>query len=140
MALPSRAEYEALVYNLPSVSSEIESSTLRLYSTSALTAFLEGEIQFTNGLVLQVAEVIDFGTSRIQKYGYTILRGAEKLRWYDPQPHPENPALAPTFPHHFHEPPDIKHNRRPAHGITFDAPNFTVLIAACIELGDETNQ
>nr|MBC8450537.1 hypothetical protein [Chloroflexota bacterium] len=30
---------------------------------------------------------------------------------YDPQPHPENPDLASTFPHHHHEPPDIKHNR-----------------------------
>lgn len=134
MPFPTRTEYEALVYNLPAMYSEIESSTLRLYSTSALTAFLEGELHFKNGLTLRVAEVIDYKNQRLQKYGYTILRGQEKLRWYDPQSHPENPALVETFPHHFHEPPDIKHNRRPAEHIRFDSPNLSNLIQACIEL------
>ena len=55
---------------------------------------------------------------------------------YDPQPHPENPDLASTFPHHHHEPPDIKHNRRPAPGISFQAPNLPTLIADCIALGE----
>ena len=30
------------------------------------------------------------------------------------QSHSEVPELASTFPHHQHEPPDIKHNRKPA--------------------------
>ncbi|MEW5987949.1 MAG: DUF6516 family protein [Chloroflexota bacterium] len=53
---------------------------------------------------------------------------------YDPQPHPENPILAITFPHHYHEEPDIKHNRRPAPGISFETPNLPTLIADCIAL------
>jgi hypothetical protein len=48
----------------------------------------------------------------------------------------ENPALADTFPHHRHEPPDIKHNRLPAPGIGFDTPNLPTLIADCIALGE----
>jgi len=68
-------------------------------------------------------------------YSYTVLRGEERVRWYDPQPHPENPALASTFPHHRHEPPNIKDNRRPAPGISFTARNLPTLISDCIELG-----
>lgn len=37
--------------------------------------------------------------------------------------------------HHRHEPPEIKHNRRPAPGISFDAPNLATLITDCIDLG-----
>jgi hypothetical protein len=43
--------------------------------------------------------------------------------------------LASTFPHHLHELPDIKHNRKPAPGISFDAPNLPTLIADCVALG-----
>jgi len=83
-----------------------------------------------------VVEVLDFDAARIRKYSYTIYRGEEKIRWYDPQPHPETKALAATFPHHFHEDPDIKHNRKPAPGLSFDAPNLPTLIADCIRLGE----
>jgi hypothetical protein len=68
---------------------------------------------------------------------YDVLRGEKAIRWYDPQPHPDNPALASTFPHHFHELPDIKHNRQPAPGISFAAPNIPALIADCIALGEQ---
>lgn len=34
-----------------------------------------------------------------------------------------------------HEEPDIKHNRRPAPGISFTAPNLPKLIADCLSLG-----
>ena len=43
--------------------------------------------------------------------------------------------VAATYPHHRHEPPDIKHNRRPAQGISFQAPNLPALIDDCIKLG-----
>jgi len=46
----------------------------------------------------------------------------------DPQPHPDDPMLASTHPHHKHVSPDIKHNRIPAPGLTFDQPNFPFLI------------
>ncbi len=48
----------------------------------------------------------------------------------------EDPDLASTFPHHRHEPPDIKHNRRPAPGISFQSPNLPTLIADCAALGE----
>jgi len=44
--------------------------------------------------------------------------------------------LTVTFPHHRHEPPDIKLNCQPAPGIGFDAPNLPTLIADCIALGE----
>lgn len=129
VSFPTRAEYEALVYSLPQVYPAITSSTLRLYSTSALTAIVEGEVNLNNGLSLRVFEVLDFKAGQIRQYSYTVYRGAEKIRWYDPQPHPEVAALAATFPHHFHEAPDIKHHRLPAPGISFTTPNVVTLIA-----------
>ena len=136
MSFPSYAEYEVLIYSLAErYPEQIKSSTLRLYTTSARTARLEGELEFSNGLRLSVFEFIDFITDQIRDYSYTVFRGDEKIRWYDPQPHPENPALASTFPHHRHEPPDIKHNRKPAPGISFHASNLPTLIRDCEELG-----
>ncbi|MBI1800145.1 MAG: hypothetical protein HY259_05500 [Chloroflexi bacterium] len=136
MPFPTRVEYERLVYHLPETYPDvIAASTLRFYSTSALTGKLEGVVQFVNGLQLRMKEVIDFRLGRIVDYSYTVLRGEERVRWYDPQPHPELGDLAATFPHHRHEPPDLKHNRRPAPGISFLAPNLPVLITDCVELG-----
>ncbi len=135
MPFPSRTEYEALVYGLPQVyPDQIVGSTLRVYGVSALAVRVVGTVQFANGLQLRVAEFVDFKAKCIRDYSYTVYRGEEKVRWYDPQPHPENPNLAATFPHHYHEPPDIKHNRHPAPGITFEAPNLPTLVADCIRL------
>lgn len=36
--------------------------------------------------------------------------------------------LASTHPHHKHIPPDIKHNRIPAPGLSFTRPNLPFLI------------
>jgi len=147
MGFPTRAEYESLVYRLPEDWPQISASTLRLYSTSAFTGIIEGSVHFRNGLELRVVEALDFKNGRIQRYSYTVLLGSEKVRWYDPEPHPEVLDLAVTFPHHRHEPPDIssledkragiKHNRRPAPGISFTAPNLATLVADCIQLGEQ---
>jgi hypothetical protein len=136
MEFPSWAEYERLIYSLPETYPQIATSTLRLYSTSALTAIVEGSVYLRNGLELRVVEALDFKIGRIQRYSYTVFRGGEKIRWYDPEPHAEIPELASTFPHHYHESPDIKRNRKPAPGISFDIPNLPTLIADCIALGD----
>jgi hypothetical protein len=135
MPFPSRAEYELIIYRIVEEYPPVSLSTLRLYSTSALAARLEGVLHFDSGLQLRVVEIIDFRIGRITDYSYSVLRGEERVRWYDPQPHPENPALASTFPHHRHEPPNIKDNRRPAPGISFTARNLPTLISDCIELG-----
>jgi len=137
MGILDHADYEALIYSLAeNYLEQIRRSTQRLYTTSALTARVEGEVHFTNGLVLKIREFLDFRIRKILDYSYSVFRGDEKIRWYDPQPHPENQDLAETFPHHYHEEPDIKHNRKPAPGITFEAPNLPGLIADCITLGE----
>jgi hypothetical protein len=131
----SQSEYEQLVYSLAERYPEIATSTLRLYTNSAKSAFVRGTVYFYSGLELRIFEYLDLTDGEILDYSYAVYRGDEKIRWYDPQPHPENPALAATFPHHYHEAPDIKHNRRPAFGLSFKAPNILTLITDCINLG-----
>ena len=73
-------------------------------------------------------EEIDFDAGIITSYGYEVYRGEERLYWYDDFPHPNDPTLASTMPHHKHIPPDIKHHRIPAPGISFDRPNLPFLL------------
>jgi hypothetical protein len=136
MAFPPRDAYERFIYSLLGTYPEIQSSTLHLYTNSPTTCFVRGSVWFRNGLELGVFEYLDFADGELLDYRYAILRGKEPVRWYDSQPHPETPELASTFPHHFHEPPDIKHNRKPAPGISFAAPNLPTLIADCVALGE----
>jgi hypothetical protein len=131
----SRAEYEKLLYSLTERYPDVSSSTLRLYTHSASTAFVRGSIYFRNGFELRIFEYLDLADGELLDYSYTVYRGNEKVRWYDPQPHPDDPDLAQTFPHHYHESPDIKHNRHPAHGVSSYAPNLPTLIANCLEIG-----
>lgn len=138
MAFPPRDAYARLIYSLPDAHPEIQSSTLHLYTNSPTTCFVRGSIWFRNGLELRVFEYLDFSDGELLDYRYAFLQGEESVRWYDSQPHPEVPDLASTFPHHLHEPPDIKHNRRPAPGISFDSPNLPTLIADCIALPHQT--
>ena len=136
MSAFSRSSYETLLYTLAEQFPQARVSTLRLYSNTKTTAIVRGSMFFENGLELRVFEYLDFSDGQILNYSYTIYRGDTKIRWYDPQPHPENQELASTFPHHFHEEPDIKHNRKPAPGMIFTAPNLPLLVEACIELGE----
>lgn len=101
-----------------------------LVRRARLHAELTSEIRFKNGLTLDVYERIqwDEGTLSIVSYSYEVLRGAAKLYWYDSQPHPGDRLLAVTHPHHKHVPPDIKHNRVPAPGMSFKVPNLEFLI------------
>jgi len=86
------------------------------------------EIHFLNDIVLHAMEIIDFTAGVLETYSYTVKRGREALYWYDPQPHPENAALASTFPHHKHIPPQVKRNRIPAPGMSFEHPNLDLVI------------
>ena len=77
----------------------------------------------------------------IDEYGYEVWRESERLYWYDSQPHPNDPALQSTHPHHKHLPPDIKHHRVPAPEMGFTKPNLPALIREIAEMitrGDET--
>ena len=136
MAFPHRAAYEHFLYALPETDPHIRSSTLKLYTNSPTTCLVRGSVFFQNGLELRVFEYLDLTDGALLAYSYAIFRGEERMRWYDPQPHPEVAELAATFPHHLHEPPDIKHNRKPAIGISFESPNLPTLIENCRKLAD----
>jgi len=115
----------------------VERSTVAVWSDSRYTGVAEGEIFFSNGIRLRLREELDFDAGSITSYGYEVYRGAERLYWYDDFPHPHDPELAATFPHHKHVPPDIKHNRVPAPEMSFTRPNLPVLIHEIEELAGD---
>lgn len=135
MSFPARGAYERFIYSIPDTQPEVQSSTLYLYTNSPTTCLVRGSLWFRNGLELRVFEYIDFSDGELLDYSYECLREGETIRWYDSQPHPEIPELTNTFPHHLHDPPNIKRNRKPAPGISFQAPNLSTLIVDCIALG-----
>ena len=108
--LGSLADYGyfvAEIVNRPS----ILRSTIRVWSSSPFAGIAEGEAIFANGIRLRMREELDFADGLITSYGYEVYLGAERLYGYDDFPHPEDPSLTFTFPHHKHVPPDIKRNR-----------------------------
>lgn len=146
-----RAQYEQLVYTLPARYPSIRLSTLVLVPPGLDTARLTGLVALGDDLVLCVYELLNFQQGVVEAYRYEVSRcrppfiesplpqaaeycragyaGKEKLYWYDSWPHPNDPTLAVTFPHHKHIPPDIKHHRVPAPGLSFTHPNLPLLIA-----------
>jgi hypothetical protein len=106
----------------------VERSTVAIWSASQYTGTAEGEVFFGNGIRLRLREELDFDAGLITSYGYEVYRGVERLYWYDDFPHPNDPELKSTFPHHKHIPPDIKRHRVPAPGIQFGRPNLLELI------------
>lgn len=120
--------YSAFVYALTERHPFVLNSTLALAPIGATLAKLEGRIEFQGGVRLEVWELIDFATRRIRAYSYEVYRGDEQLCWYDPWEHPEIPALASTFPHHKHIPPNLRDHRVPAPGISFEFPNLDVVL------------
>jgi hypothetical protein len=106
----------------------VQRSTLTVWSDSPYTGTAEGEVFFHNNLRLRSREELDFDVGLITAYGYEVYQGDERLYWYDSFPHPNDPTLASTHPHHKHIPPDIKHHRIPAPQLSFSQPNLAVLI------------
>ncbi|WP_297632990.1 DUF6516 family protein [Caldilinea sp.] len=105
-------------------------STLTFVRQGATLARVAGELHFADGYRIVVREriVYDRLPAQIDWYGYEVWRHGEKLFWYDSQPHPHEPTLQSTHPHHKHVPPDIKHNRIPAPEMSFVRPNLPVVI------------
>lgn len=116
----------------------VERSTVAVWSTSPYTGVAEGEVFFLQGFRMRIREELDFEAGLITAYGYEVYQGEEKLYWYDDFPHPNNPTLASTHPHHKHIPPDIKHNRIPAPNMSFIRPNLPVLVQEVEELIEKT--
>ena len=133
-SLTSYSQFIAQLLDRP----DVERSTVAVWTESRYTGVAEGEVAFRSGLRLRVREELDFADELITSYGYELHRGAERLSWYDDFPHPNDPSLASTFPHHKHVPPDIKHNRVPAPEMSFERPNLPVLLREIEDLGQET--
>lgn len=113
---------------------EVVRSTVTVWSDSPYTGVAEGEVFFAGGYRLRMREELDFADALITSYGYEVYRGDKRLFWYDDFPHPNDPSLASTFPHHKHVPPDIKRNRIPAPGLSFDRPNLPRILDEVREL------
>jgi hypothetical protein len=138
----SLAEYERFVYTLKANFPFVLRSTLVLVRRGRRVAILQGDLYFADGLRLSVKERLsaDIGVVQIESYGYELWRHAEKFAWYDSQPHPNNPALASTHPHHKHVPPNIKKNRIPAPGISFMKPNLPYLLSEMESILSDKNE
>lgn len=130
--------YERFIYTLPEQFSAIRQSTPVLIPHGPAFAELTGTLLFDNDITLTVWEDLDFAEQVINGYSYAVSRGAERLYWYDPQPHPNDPTLALNHPHHKHVPPDIKRNRIVAPGLRFTQPNLPFLIAEIEQLLTDT--
>ena len=126
--LPELSAYERFVYGLPGTFSVIRLSTLVVVRHSAAFAELTGTLFFENEITLEVWEDLDFARGVIAGYSYAVNQRGSRLYWYDPQPHPNDSTLQSTHPHHKHVPPDIKHHRIPAPGMSFTEPNLPYLI------------
>ena len=148
--LSSPEAYQVFVYTLAEEFPGIRGSTLVYVPSGVFFGRVEGILLFDQNLVLCVQEYLNFELGVIEGYGYEVSRahafpetpdyptGAEycranypdkdKLYWYDSFPHPTDPALAVTQPHHKHIVPDIKHHRIPAPELSFTRPNLPYLI------------
>ena len=126
----SLRDYEEFVYTLKQRFPSVQSSTLVVVQRGKRTATLHGEIAFAQGVRITLKERLSFdeGPVLIEDYGYEVWHKGDKIAWYDAQPHPDDPVLASTHPHHKHIPPDIKHHRIPAPNMSFSQPNLPALI------------
>jgi len=130
-SLEAYSHFVAQIFDRP----EVERSTVAVWSDSPFIGTAEGEVFFSNGIRLRIREVLDFETGIIASYGYEIYRGEERLYWYDDFPHPKDPELAATYPHHKHLPPDIKHHRIPAPEMSFERPNLPFILQEILASG-----
>jgi uncharacterized protein DUF6516 len=135
-ALRTAGDYELFIYTIAERFPSIERSTLRFIRRGATLARVVGELYFAGDVRLTILQrvVYDRLPALIDAYGYEAWRGDEKLYWYDSQPHPGEPALQSSHPHHKHVPPELRHTRIPAPNLRFDRPNLPILIHEIEEL------
>ena len=128
--LRTAEDYELYLYSLTDTFLSVSRSTIAFIRRGATLARVDGELYFDDDIRLVVRERIVYHRlpALIDFYGYEVWRGEEKLYWYDSQPHPDDPDLQVTRPHHKHVHPDIKHNRVPAPEMSFTKPNLPALI------------
>ena len=138
----SLRDYEEYVYTLQQQYPSIKASSLVVIRRGKLVARLQGELTFEEGYRVTISERLsqEIDGVIIEAYGYEIWHNAEKLSWYDSQPHPNEASLASSHPHHKHIPPHIKQNRIPAPQMSFERPNLTELIQEIEDLIGKENR
>ena len=131
--LKNSESYGSFLYSLEDKFPVIKKSQINFFSIEVNVFLAKGSIKFTSMIKLSFKEVINFSKQKIIRYAYEVYEDNELKYFYDPQTHPENQKLASTFPHHKHIPPNIKRNRQPAPGLSFDKPNLPFLIQEIID-------
>lgn len=133
-------DYELFLYTLTERFPAVHRSTMRFIRRGSSLARVTGELYFDQDVRLVVRERVLYHRLPmvIDWYGYEVWQGTEKLYWYDSQPHPDEPLLQSSHPHHKHVPPNIKHNRIPAAEMSFIHPNLPVLIREIEKLIERT--
>jgi len=126
--LRSILTYSEFIYSLPERYTAIQYSTLTLYTIGARHGRLTGKLEFEGDVVLTASEIVNIDDGCIETYAYSVRCGENMLYWYDSQPHPDDPTLASTHPHHKHIPPNIKRHRIPTPSLHFNQPNLPFLI------------
>ena len=123
-------DYELFLYTLTEQFPSVRHSTVVFIRRGATLARVAGELYFAQNIRLIIRERILYQRlpAIIDWYGYEVWQSEKKLYWYDSQPHPNEPALQSSHPHHKHVSPDIRHNRIPAPKMSFTQPNLPVLI------------
>ena len=123
-------DYELFLYTLLEQYPSVRRSTVTFIRVGSTLARVAGELYFEREIHLIVRERIMYYRLPIviDSYGYEVWQRDQKLYWYDSQPHPDDPLLQSTSPHHKHTPPNIKHNRIPAPELSFTTPNLPFLI------------
>ncbi len=126
----SLRDYEEYVYTLQQKYLSIKASSLVVVRRGKLVARLQGELIFAQGYRVTISERLsqEIQGVVIEAYGYELWHKADKISWYDSQPHPNEASLASSQPHHKHIPPNIKQNRVPASQMSFERPNLPELI------------
>lgn len=132
----SLLSYEHFVYTLQQSFPSVKHSSLVVARRGKHVAQLRGELVFEQGFRVTVNERLseEDDCVVIISYGYEFWHDEHKILWYDSQPHPNDPTLASSHPHHKHVPPNIKHNRVPAPNMDFEQPNLPELIKEIEEL------
>jgi hypothetical protein len=107
--LRTAEDYELFLYTLVEQFPAVQRSTVTFIRRGASLARVSGELFFAQGIRLIIRERVLFHRlpGVIDWYGYEVWRNDERLYWYDPQPHPHDPELQKTHPHHKHVPPNI---------------------------------
>jgi len=128
--LSTPEDYELFLYTLAERYPSVRRSTVTFVRRGVSLARVAGELLFDQEIRMVIRERVVYHRlpAVLDWYGYEVWRGEKKLYWYDSQPHPDDPGLQSSHPHHKHILPDIKHHRVPAPEISFRRPNIPTLI------------